>query len=174
MDRPIVYPGELLADTTLLNGWKSAAFAVGYLAQAALGGQTTVASGFPCSPTSPASMFVTVGNGSIYSYMTMDANPYGSDGLDGRFVIQQGLLLSPVSLQLTAPAAAGYSQFYLVQAAINIADSDPTLLSYFNSATPTQPFAGPNGGDGTQQYTTRYCTASIALKAGSAAPTGFT
>ena len=77
MDRNIVYPGGIPLDTDLLLINKNAMVGLGYLAQAVLG-QSTVADGLVCPPTSPASMTVTVGPGSLTQLTALDTLSYGS------------------------------------------------------------------------------------------------
>ncbi len=57
MDRILVYPGSIPLDTDMLNTNRNTMVALGYLAQAILGGNTVV-DGLVCSPTAPASMTV--------------------------------------------------------------------------------------------------------------------
>lgn len=170
MDRPICYPGQLLPDTTLLSGWKSVLYALGHFAQAVLGPPTAL-SGLILAPTSPATLHVTVGVGSLYTLEAVDANAYGSLGTDANQIVKQGILAAPTQLTITPPSTAGYSQVYLVQAIYNNVDGGTALLPYFNSANPQVPFSGP-ANDGLGQATVRQGALVIALKAGAAAPTG--
>ena len=64
MDRNIVYPGSIPLDTDLLNINRNNMVALGYLAQAVLG-TSIVVDGLACAPTTPASLTVVVGPGSI-------------------------------------------------------------------------------------------------------------
>jgi hypothetical protein len=59
MDRILVYPGSIPLDTDILNTNRNSMIALGYLAQAILGTNALV-DGLGCSPTTPASMTVTV------------------------------------------------------------------------------------------------------------------
>jgi hypothetical protein len=170
MDRPIVYAGELPRSADFLGFAKSALYGLGGLAQAVLGASTCV-SGLPCAPTSPASLQVTVGQGSIYEQETVDATAYGVLGTDTNTIVKQGLLNSPATLTITPPSTSGYSQVFLVEAIYSDVDSGTTVLPYYNSANVAQPLSGPNN-SGTSQFTVRGGICTIALKAGTAAPTG--
>ena len=170
MDRSIVYVGELPRSADFLGFEKDVLYALGYLGQAMLGSPTAV-SGLVCAPTSPASLNITVGVGSIYAMETVDATAFGSLGTDSNTILKQGLAESPATLAISPPTTSGYSQIYLVEAAYVDADTNPITLPYVNSANPAQPLNGPNG-SGTQQNTVRAGECVIALKAGAAAPTG--
>src|SRR5437773_93069 len=60
MDRILVYPGSIPLDTDILNINRNTMVALGSLTQAILG-TNTIVDGLSCSPTSPASLTVTVG-----------------------------------------------------------------------------------------------------------------
>ena len=170
MDRQVVYVGETPRSADFLGFEKQVLYGLGYLSQAMLGSPTAVA-GLVCAPTSPASLNVTVGVGSIYEMETVDATAFGGLPADPNTILKQGLLESPTTLAISPPVTSGYSQVYLIEAAYNDVDSNPVTLPYYNSVTPSQPLNGPNG-SGAQQNTTRSGQCVIALKAGSAAPTG--
>lgn len=160
----------LLPDTILLAGWKDALYGVGHLAQAVLGLPTAVA-GLSIAATSPASLSVTIGAGSIYYASQVDSSAYGSLGADVNTVVKQGINPAPVTLAITPPAVSGYSQTYLIEAAYQDVDGGATVEPYYNSANPLIPFSGP-ANSGTQQYTVRTGLCAIALKPGTAAPSG--
>ena len=170
MDRTIVYAGELPRLEDFMGFQKDALYALGYIAQAMLGSPTAVA-GLACAATSPASLQVTVGVGSIYEMETVDATAYGALGTDSNTILKQGLLEAPTTLSITPPTTSGYSQVYLIEANYNDVDTNAIVLPYYNSANPSQPLNGPNN-SGTQQNTIRAGQCVIALKAGAAAPTG--
>jgi len=170
MDRMMTYPGELWRSADFLNSEKNALYAVGSLIQAILG-TTTCVDGLQIAATSPASMQVTIGAGVIFAQETVDATAYAGLGTDANSIMKQGLIKSPATLTITAPATSGYSQVYLVQAAYVDQDAGSAVLPYRNSANPNQPYSGPNN-SGTSQYTQRNGVCNIGLKAGVAAPTG--
>jgi hypothetical protein len=170
LDRVIVYTTELPRSVDFLTAEKNKLYAQGYQNAAMLGTGTNVA-GLVAAPTSPASLQITVGTGSIYESETVDATAYSTLGTDPNTVVKQGILLAPVTLSITPPSTAGYSQVYLVEAIYNDVDAGVTTLPYYNSANPLQPFSGPNN-NGLGQYTLRTGVCAVALKAGTAAPTG--
>jgi hypothetical protein len=145
---------------------------LGMLAQAALGATTTVVSGLACTPTSPASMQVNVGAGSILQLSTVDTSSYGSLAADSTdALVKQGINISNTAFTLTAPVVSGQSINYLIEATLQEADTTPVQLPYYNSANPSQPFSGPNN-SGTPQNTLRTQRVQLQLKAGAPANTG--
>jgi hypothetical protein len=170
MDRLIQYTGAIPRVLDILLSNKNAMLADSFLARAVLGGATWV-HGLGIAPTSPASLQVTIGAGSIYALDTVDATAYGDLGTDSHVVLKQGILADPVTLTITPPSTAGYSQVFLVQAILQNADSGSTVLSYYNASNPAVPYAGP-ANSGTSQNTLRQAKCTIALKAGAAAATG--
>jgi len=171
MDRVIVQPGALPQDTDVLNTNLFALIESSFKNAAMLGSSTVVA-GLACTPTTPtASLQVNIATGSIFQVDEIDASAYGSLGTNTNSVIKQGILPAPQVLSITPPATSGYSQVYLVQAILNDVDAGLTVLSYYNSANPAQPFSGPSN-SGSSNYTQRLCRCSVALKAGVAASTG--
>jgi hypothetical protein len=169
-DRVIVYDAALPQTTDILNTNKFGMISQAFFDRAVLGGATAV-HGLLCAPTAPASLQVTVGDGSIYQLDEVDASAYGDLGTDANTILKQGILYSPVSLTITPPSTSGYSQVFLVQAILQDIDGGSEVVNYYNATTPSDPFSGPDN-DGDPQYTTRTCVCTIVLKAGGAAPTG--
>jgi hypothetical protein len=185
VDRTIIYTNELPRSADILQFQKDVVYAIGYLAQAVLGQPGSPVGGYPpdilpgnsyldglvVAPTQPASLQVTVGSGSIYQMDPVDATSYGVLSTDSNVILKQGLILTPATLTITPPATSGYSQYYLIEAIYQDLDTGSTVLPYFNSLNPLQPFAGP-ANSGTPQYTLRQGLCTIALKPGVAAPSG--
>jgi hypothetical protein len=171
MHRVIVYDSALPQTTDILNTNLFAMLGQSYLLAALFGYSGVVCEGLLCAPTSPASLNVTVGIGSIYEQDEIDANAYGDLGVNTGVVMKQGILTSPVTLSITPPSTSGYSQVFLVQAELQDIDAGPQVLAYYNAANPAVPYSGPNN-NGSSQYTQRTCVVTIGLKAGAAAPTG--
>ena len=143
MDRQIVYPGSIPLDTDLLNAQRNTMIALGYLSQMVLG-TNTVADGLACTPTSPASLSVTIGAGSITQFGVIDTAPFGAlAALPANPLVRLGINIGSTSFALTAPAASGQVINYLVEAALSEADAGATVLPYYNAANPAQPFSGP-------------------------------
>ncbi len=171
MDRNIVYPGSIPLDTDLLSVNKNTMVGLAYLAQAVLGSNTAV-DGLACTPTVPASMTVTVGPGSITQMMPIDTTAYGSIAADtADLIVKMGINTAPVSFSVTAPASAGQSVNYLIQAAFQEIDANPVVLPYYNAANPAQSFSGPSNSNAAQN-TTRLQRVQLQLKTGIPANTG--
>ncbi len=104
MDRQIVYPGGIPLDTDILNIERNVMIALGYLAQAVLG-TSSVVDGLACTPTSPTSMTVSIGPGSITQYGAVDTLPFGSLAAQpAEPLLRIGRKHAPTSFTLTAPA----------------------------------------------------------------------
>jgi len=150
---------------------RNAMMALGYLAQVTLG-TNTVVDGLPCTPTTPASLSINVGAGSITSFGPVDATNYGSltaDETDS--LLKMGVNPGNIQFGLTAPAVSGQSVNYLVEAAFGETDTGPVVLPYYNAANPAQPYTGPNN-SGTAQNTQRIQRVQLQLKPGAPANAG--
>jgi len=171
LDRQIVYSGQVPQTTDLLNTNRQTMIGLAKLCSD-LFGTSTVVSGLGCVPTTPASMSVTVNPGQIYQLANVDGTAYSALPADTTHsLLKQGILMDAQSFILSAPATAGYSQNYLIQAAYLENDINNVVLPYYNSANPSQAFNGP-GGSGNAQPTTRAGQVSLQLVAGTAATTG--
>lgn len=171
MDRNLVYPGSIPLDSDLLSVNRNTMVALGALAQAVLGTGTYV-DGLACTPTSPASMSVTVASGTISQLTVVDTLPFGSLPADTADpLVKMGVNLSPTPFTLVAPTVSGQAINYLIQAALQENDTNPVVLPYYNAANPTQPFSGP-GNTGVAQSTQRNQRVQLQLKAGAPALSG--
>jgi hypothetical protein len=165
MDRNIVYPGSIPLDTDLLSVNRNSMIGLGFLAQAILG-ISTVADGLSCQPTSPASMNVVIGAGSITQFGPIDVLAYGSIAADSTDqVVKMGINNAPTTFSVTAPSSVGQSVNYLVEAAFQEADASPVVLPYYNAANPAQSYSGP-GNTGTAQNTVRTQRVQLQIKPG--------
>lgn len=177
MDRPIVYGGQQLPAQQLLNGWQSAMIGIGHLARALMRVQGTtnfasVAAGLEVNPSAPPSLNVVVNPGSIYYEEPIDASGYGLTGnVNDNPCIKQGISQGTVTLAVTPPSTAGYSQIYLIEASYETLDQGNALIAYVNTTNPNVPFQGP-GGDGLTQPTVRLGACNLTLKPGVGAPSG--
>ena len=107
MDRNIVYPSSIPLDTDLLSINKNTMIGLGFLAQAVLG-TNTIADGMQCQPTSPASMNVVVGPGSVTQMCPIDMLAYGSIPADPTdLIIKMGINTGSTTFGLTAPSSVG-------------------------------------------------------------------
>lgn len=171
MDRTIVYPGSIPLDTDLLSVNRNTMIGLGFLTQAVLG-TNTVADGLACQPTSPASMSVVIGPGSITQLCPIDTLAYGSipaDPVD--LIVKTGINAEPTTFTLTAPSSVGQSINYIVEASFLEADGNPVLLPYYNASNPAQSFSGPSN-SGTPQNTSRTQRVQLQLVQGLPGNTG--
>jgi len=182
MDRAVVYDAQQPRTTDFLNAAKFALFDSAYQNRGWLGdstaalnrgwqGSPAVVAGLACAATTPASLQVTVGVGSIYALATVDANPYGDLLTDSHVIVKQGMLADPVTLTITPPTQPGFSQVYLIEAQMIEGDGSLGVLQYYNATNPFAPLQGP-GGSNVQQPTVRQVRCNILLKAGVATATG--
>ena len=171
MDRQIVYPGGIPLDTDILQLERSVMVALGYLAQTVLG-TTTVADGLSCTPTSPPSMGIVIGQGSITQYGVVDTTPFGSLPAEPVApLLRIGVSLATTTFALTAPVIPGDSINFLVEAAFLEADATPVVLPYYNASNPSQPYSGPSN-SGTAQNTQRLQEVQLQVKAGAPSAAG--
>ncbi|WP_321354512.1 hypothetical protein [Pseudomonas extremaustralis] len=171
MDRQIVYPGQILPETTLLQMAKDAMIGSSKLAAAMLG-TSTIANGFAVTPTGPASLQIVVAPGEIYSLANIDSLAFSTLPADTTHsILKQGIMLDGVTLSCPAPTTTGQSINYLVQVTYQDQDSTPVLLPYYNSANPALPYSGM-GNNGLTQNTSRKGVAIVQVKAGASAATG--
>ncbi|AFS52910.1 hypothetical protein [Leptospirillum ferriphilum] len=181
MDRIIEYPMEQIIVDDFLNQRVLDMIALGKLISALLGTQTMV-EGLACTPTSPASMSVNVAPGQIFFLEAVDTTTYGDLSATANIIghsvtpanttiMKQGMILSETTFALTAPSTSGDSVNYLISANYEDSDAVNTVLNYYNSSNPSQPFQGPNN-SGTAQPTVRQGKCVLTLTAGTAAPTG--
>lgn len=174
MDRQFNYDGQIPQTLDLLNTNRNTLVGLGLLTLDVLG-QGTLASGLPCTQTSPTSLNVQVGAGRIYQYSTVDATSYGDLPADTTdFIIKQGILSqtnAPVVLSCPAPSTSGFSINYLIEATYADSDTAATVLPYYNASDPSSPFNGP-GNTGATNSTKRQGLITLIAKVGAAAITG--
>jgi hypothetical protein len=171
MDRNIVYPGSIPLDTDILYPNRNAMLGIAALTAAVLGSNVVV-DGLACTPTSPASLTVNVGPGSITQYSTVDATAYGTLPADvTEQIVKTGINLQATAFTLAVPASSGQAINYLIEAAFSETDTDPVVLPYVNAANPALPFSGPNNA-GTAQNTQRIQRVQLQVKPGAAASSG--
>ncbi len=171
MDRNIVYPGSIPLDTDILYPNRNAMVGIAALTAAVLGSNIVV-DGLGCMPTSPASLAVSVGAGSITQLSAVDATAYGSLPVDiTDQIVKTGINLQPTSFMFTVPTSSGQSINYLIEAAFSETDTDAVVLPYVNAVNPGQPFSGPDNA-GTGQNTQRIQRVQLQVKPGAAALSG--
>ncbi len=171
MDRQFVYPGSIPLDTDLLNAQRNTMVALGALAQCILG-TNPVVNGLLCVPTTPASLQVIVGPGSITTPAPIDVTPYGSlPATPTLTTLKMGINLGSTTFTVAPPAASGQAISWLVEAAFAEEDATPIVLPYYNAANPAQPYSGPSNNGGAQP-TQRQQTVVLQCKPGAPAPAG--
>jgi hypothetical protein len=171
MDRQIVYPASIPLDTDILGLQRNAMVAMGYLAQMVLG-NSVIADGLSCTPTSPASLSINIGPGSITQFGVVDTSAFGSlPALPTDPLLRLGINLTSQSFTLSAPSASGQAINYLIEASLLEADATPVVLPYYNASNPAQPYSGP-GNNGAAQLTQRLQSVQLQVKPGAAAAAG--
>lgn len=149
MDRPIVYRGQVPFETDVMSAARYAYEALG-LAMADLIGEATAVARLACGPTSPASLSVQVGPGSIYKFTSLDATAYGALAGTGGLpadtnvdhqIMKQGLLRDTQTFALTAPVTSGQSVVWLIEAQFQEADDAATPEQFWNPANPNAPLS---------------------------------
>ena len=171
MDRTIVYPGSIPLDSDILNVNRNVMVALGSLMQVVLG-TTPLVDGLAVAPTSPPSLGVVIGPGSVTTYGALDTATYGSLGADGADqIVKMGINLASTVMAIAVPGSVGQSIVSFVEASFQEADIAPVVLPYFNAAAPDQPWLGPNN-NGQSQATQRIQRVALRARAGSPAPVG--
>lgn len=171
MDRRITYHGSVPQEVDFIGPQRNAMVGLAGLSEAVLGNGPTT-DGLDVVPTTPTSLAVEVRPGQIYSRVSLDAQAYGSLPADtAHTIVKQGVQLDPVRIPISPPTTPGYTQIFLIQAAFQEVDAGATVLPYYNSQNPAQPWAGPSNST-TQQYTSREGRVAIQVKAGTPVPTG--
>lgn len=170
MDRSIVYPAQVPLDTDILNTNRSIMIGLGKLAGALFGTNNVAVSGLVCTPGT--GLAVSLSAGEMYSLEPVDATAYGTLPADtADTVVKQGIQLGAVSQATPAPSTAGQSVVYLIEAQYQDSDASPEVLPYYNTANPTEAFAGP-GNNGVAEPTQRKGVIAYQVKAGTPATTG--
>jgi hypothetical protein len=171
LDRKIVYPGQIPLETDLLGTNQATMVALGKLS-AAMFGTGGMVSGLTVGPNTPAALNVVVAPGEIYQLQNLESAAYSSLPADTTHtIVKQGVQLDSVVLPCPAPATAGFSINYLIEATFVENDVNPVTLPYYNASNPTQAYSGPNN-TGASQATARSGQVQLQAKAGVAAATG--
>jgi hypothetical protein len=172
LDRRLPYTQMLPADIDLAQPQQFAMISDGFLIESVMG-QSPWCYGLACTPTTPASMSVTVGRGALGQMSVVDLTNPGTaaiaDTTDA--LMKVGINLSGTTLTFVAPTTSGQSQAFLIEGQAQEADAGAQVLQYYNSANPSQPFAGPNN-TGAPNNTLRTQRAVLQVVAGAPAATG--
>jgi hypothetical protein len=142
--------------------------AQGYALESVFGDSTCV-SGLAATPY-VTGLGVNIGRGQITQLMDIDDTSYGSIPPDtSDALLKQGINITSTPISLSAPTTGGYSQNFLIEAKLTESDSGSTVLPYYNSLNPSDPYSGPdNSGDA--QNTLRIQRVTLQTKAGTPAP----
>lgn len=163
MHRAITYDGEIPQTSDILASNKHPMVGLAF-ASRAMFGEGPAIHGFACQQTQPAaSLFVTVGPGSIYAVDAVDATAYGDLGIDATTVLKQGISYLTQTFATPAPVTGGQSINYLIEIALQDADGGSQPVQFYN---------GGNAPTLTTKNTTRLVPATVQIKAGTAAATG--
>ncbi|WAL81467.1 hypothetical protein OYT13_16640 [Pandoraea sp. XJJ-1] len=180
MNRLITQIGQSIYEWFFTKPAQDSMVALGKLSAAVLG-TSPIANGLACTPTSPATLQVTIGAGELYALAPLEASVYGTLPADTTHqVVKQGISLDPVLVSCAPPLTAGQAINYLIQVQYQDQDvsldpttgsSTPVVLQFYNSSNPSQPWQGPND-SGQTSNTIRKGIVAVQAKAGIAAPTG--
>ncbi|WP_062497844.1 glycine-rich domain-containing protein [Gluconobacter potus] len=162
MDRKIIYPAQIPLVEDQLQAARFTQIGIGRISGALYGEGGTGASGFACTPVS--GMIVSVAPGQIVSPGVVDTTSYGVLAADSSPLPIQYIL--PDATQVTVPSTAGT---YIIYATPSVTDTTPAVLPFYNSATPTQVYAGPDN-DGSSTDTIR--SSQITLGIAATVPSG--
>ncbi len=171
MDRQIVYIGQVPMDTDILDTNLDSYIGISKIAAGILGTSTQL-NGLACTQTASPSMAVLVAAGEIYQLAAIDTSAYGSLPTNSTQILKQGInLTSTTTATMTAPVTVGQSVNNLIQFQLTEVDGGSQVLPYYDSANPSQAFAGPNN-DAQPNYTTRQDQVGVSVKLGTPAATG--
>lgn len=136
MDRTLVFADELLLNPDLLKLNRNVMVGLAKLSAGILGTNTHI-NGLDCTPTSPASMQVTVGAGEIYQLMDVDDSTYGTLPADTTHqILKQGIVLDSQNFSCPAPITIGFSINYLIQVKLTEQDTDSASRAFYNTGQP--------------------------------------
>ncbi|BAT19845.1 gp53-like domain-containing protein [Asaia bogorensis] len=155
MDRKIIYPGQIPMVEDQLQAARFTQIGVGRLAGALYDESGTGASGFACTPGSGLS--VTISPGQIIQPGMVDASEFGVLPASASALPRQYVLTDPVNIVIPGTGAT-----YIVYGTVSTADTANAVLPYYNSANPSQTFAGV-GNNGQNQPTVRADSVTIGV-----------
>ena len=163
MDRVIVFPAEsAVSGQDVLIPSKAAYIALAKMAET-LWGTSTVINNFACTPLT--GLNVSVANGEVYKYTSVDTSSWGTLPPDSTQILKQGIILTPTTFATPAPVGSGNAINYLVEVAFEEVDTNPTSRTFVNSSPPYTPYTS-------NVNTLRQDTALVQIKAGTEAPIG--
>lgn len=169
MTRRITYANQLAISLFALQDQKEFMIELAQVTGAILG-TSTLLNGFACTPTSPVSLSVNVGPGTIFTNQNVDNTPFGTvpsqipaDTAD-QIVKLAYTLNPPQNFPITPPVTVGYSRNDLVEISFTEADGALTSVPFFQGIGIPPFFQTVN--------VLRIDSVVITVKPGIAAPTG--
>lgn len=162
MDRKIVYPAQIPMVEDQLESARFTQIGLGRMAAALFGEGGLGASGLACAVDSD--MNVSVAPGQIIQSAAVDATSYGVLAADSDVILTQYLLSEAVTV-----AVPGVGQTYIIYGTPSISDTDTAVLPFYNSADPSQVYAGPDN-NGASTATTRASIITVGI--GTSVPSG--
>lgn len=159
MDRVIVYPGQIVADTDTLTAERNTEQAIGHVMEMTMGSTGPYASGLSywCSGSD---LKVYIGPGQIVAAATQDPTAYGSLGTSSDQVMRQYVATGTAAFTLTTSATA--DQTFYIYATLSLEDTGKTLLRYYDAADETRTLSGVSN-SGASDPTLRQAVATIAM-----------
>ncbi|AQS84354.1 MAG: hypothetical protein ABF876_13960 [Acetobacter aceti] len=157
MDRVIVYPAQVIADTDTLTAQRNTERAIGQVVAMTMGGPGPFASGLAatCSGTD---LVVNVASGQINEGATADSTAYGTLAADSTVIMRQ-YTAAAASFTLTTSSTA---QTYYIYATVGLSDTGSTMLRYLDATDNTRTLSGETD-TGTAQPTQRAAVATLAI-----------
>ncbi|BCK75196.1 hypothetical protein AA0242T_2477 [Acetobacter aceti NRIC 0242] len=157
MDRVIVYPAQVIADTDTLIAQRNTERAIGQAVAMSMGGPGPFASGLAAT-CSGSDMVVNVGSGQINEGATADSSAYGTLAADSSIIMRQYTAVA-TSFTLTAATTA---LTYYIYATVGLNDTGSTMLRYLDAADNTKTLSGEDD-TGTAQPTQRAAVATVTI-----------
>ncbi|NHN88096.1 hypothetical protein [Acetobacter conturbans] len=157
MDRVIVYPAQVIADTDTLIAERNTERAIGQAIAMTMGGPGPFASGLGAT-CSGSDLVINVASGQINEGAVADSAAYGSLAADSTVIIRQ-YTAAATSFTLTSSTAA---QTYYIYATVALTDTGTTMLRYLDASDTTHTLSGVTD-TGTTQPTERTAVATIAI-----------
>ena len=157
MDRVIVYPAQIIAETDTLIAQRNTERAVGQVIAMTMGGPGPFASGLAAT-CSGSDLIVNVASGQITESAVADASAYGTLPADNTVIMRQ-YTAAAASFTLTTSTEA---QTYYIYATVALTDSGTTMLRYLDASDTTRTLSGETD-TGQPQPTQRTATATLAI-----------
>ncbi|NHN85585.1 hypothetical protein GOB93_13180 [Acetobacter musti] len=159
MDRVIVYPGQVVADTDTLIAQRNTELAIGNTLSLTMGSTGPYASGLAATCTGQ-DMVVSVAAGQIVAAAQTDPTAYGTLGTSTAPVMRQ---YAAAATSFTIATSASARVLY-ISATLSLSDTGAALLRYADATDATRTLSGVSN-DGASQPTLRAAVATLAISA---------